>query len=113
MAVFCGDPNKVSESRADMSEETKQKMKEGMMAWGKWVEDHKSAIVNDGSPLGKTKKVDTSGVSDIKNDIGAWVVVQAESHDEAAQMFVGHPHYTIFPGERIEIMECIDIPQMP
>jgi len=25
-------------------------------------------------------------------------------------MFVGHPHFTIFPGEAVEIMECLPIP---
>lgn len=112
LAVFLGSPDKVAQSRADMSAEMKAKMQEGMVAWGKWVEDHKAAIVNGGSPLGKTKKVSAEGVTDISNEMGAWIVVQAETHDEAAQMFVGHPHYSIFPGERIEVMECIEIPKM-
>jgi hypothetical protein len=37
-------------------------------------------------------------------------VVQAESHDAAARMFTNHPHFTIFPGEAVEIMECLPIP---
>jgi hypothetical protein len=27
-------------------------------------------------------------------------------------MFEGHPHFTIFPGESIEVMECLPIPGM-
>ena len=65
-----------------------------------------------GGPLGKTKKVNKEGVSDIRNEMGAFTVVQAESHEAAAQMFVGHPHYTIFPGDRIEVMECLPVPKM-
>jgi len=26
-------------------------------------------------------------------------------------MFEGHPHFTIFPGESIEVMECLQIPE--
>ena len=40
----------------------------------------------------------------------AYVIVQAENHEEAAQMFEGHPHFTIFPGEAVEVMECLPIP---
>jgi hypothetical protein len=112
LAVFLGSPEKVAQARADMSEESKQKMREGMMAWGKWIEDHKAAIVNDGSPLGKTMKVSAAGIEPVSNDMGAWIVVQAESHEAAAKMFEGHPHYTIFPGDRIEVMEMIPIPTM-
>ena len=112
MAVFLGSPDAVAKERATADEASKQRMREGMMAWGKWVEDHKAAIVNGGSPLGKTMKVDKSGISPTRNDMGAWIVVQAESHEEAAKMFEGHPHYTIFPGDRIEVMEIIPIPSM-
>ena len=33
-----------------------------------------------------------------------------ESHEAAAKMFEGHPHFTIFPGEAVEIMEVLPIP---
>jgi hypothetical protein len=42
----------------------------------------------------------------------AWVAVDADSHEAAARMFEGHPHFTIFPGESIEVMECLPIPGM-
>ena len=40
----------------------------------------------------------------------AYTVVAAESHQDAATMFMDHPHFTIFPGEAIEVMECMPIP---
>jgi hypothetical protein len=112
LAIFLGTAEKAAQARMDTSEEGKKKMQEGMVAWGKWVGDHKDAIVNDGSPLGKTKKVSAEGISDIRNEMGAWIVVQAESHDAAAKMFEGHPHYMIFPGDRIEVMECLPMPTL-
>jgi len=42
--------------------------------------------------------------------MGAFTVVRAGSHEAAAKMFEDHPHFTIFPGERIEIMPVLPIP---
>jgi len=39
-----------------------------------------------------------------------YVLVQAESHEAAAKMFERHPHFTIFPGDSVEIMEVLPIP---
>lgn len=93
-------------------EERKAKEKEGMAAWGKWMTDHQSAVVEMGGPLGKTKKADKSGVSDTKNTLSGYVVIQAESHEAATKMFENHPHFTIFPGESVEVMEILPMPGM-
>ncbi len=89
----------------------KAKEQEGMMAWGKWMQNHKDAIV-EGSPLGKTKAVSKNGITDVRNEMGAWSVVKANSQEEAAKMFENHPHFTIFPGDRVEVMETLPIPTM-
>ncbi|MBV9159705.1 MAG: hypothetical protein JO019_03880 [Candidatus Kaiserbacteria bacterium] len=86
--------------------------KQGMQGWMKWAEDHKNDIAAMGSPLGKTKKVSKNGIEDTVNEMGAWTVVKANSHEEAAKMFENHPHFTIFPGDRVEVMECMPIPTM-
>jgi hypothetical protein len=41
------------------------------------------------------------------NPLSGFVIVRAESQEAAARMFVNHPHFTIFPGESVEIMECL------
>jgi DNA/RNA endonuclease YhcR with UshA esterase domain len=63
-----------------------------------------------GGPLGKTKRVDAAGVNDISNEMGGFTVVRAASHEDAAKMFENHPHFTIFPGERVEVMPVLPIP---
>ena len=88
----------------------KAKEREGIAAWKTWVQKHQGAIVEMGGPLGKTKKVSSSGVEDISNEMGAFTVVRADSHDDAARMFENHPHFAIFPGERVEIMPVLPIP---
>lgn len=82
----------------------------GVRAWNAWVETHKGAIVDLGSPTGKTKRADPNGVSDSANAVTAYTIVRAASHEAAARMFEGHPHFTIFPGEAVEIMPCLPIP---
>ena len=58
----------------------------------------------------QTKRTDKDGVSDTRNEFGAWTVVKANSQEEAAKLFLNHPHFTIFPGDRVEVMECLPIP---
>ncbi|MDQ0466126.1 hypothetical protein QO010_003919 [Caulobacter ginsengisoli] len=82
----------------------------GMAAWGAWMAEHAGAVVDSGGPLGKTKKASRDGISDIRNNAAGYVVVQAESHEAAVKMFEGHPHFTIFPGEGVEVMEVLPIP---
>ena len=84
--------------------------KEGMAAWGEWVAKRGKSIVDTGAPLGRTKRIGKDGVSDIRNNLTAYTIVQAESHEAAARLFEQHPHFTIFPGDSIEVMECLPIP---
>src|SRR3989344_4754240 len=105
LAVFLGSPEKMMSWKPDEAE-----MKKGMEQWMKWATDNASVIVDQGSPLGKTKRIDKSGITDISNEMGAWTVVQAESYDDAAKLFLNHPHFTVFPGERVEVMECLPMP---
>jgi hypothetical protein len=86
------------------------KHQEGMAAWKAWTEKHQAAIVGTGGPLGKTKKVTERGVEDISNQLSAFTVVRADSHEAAAKIFESHPHFTIFPGDSVEIMPVLPIP---
>jgi hypothetical protein len=112
VAVFIGTAEAFEKSDWAKMDEAKRKAKqqEGMRAWGNWMNEHKAVIVETGGPLGKTKRTSAQGVADVKNNLAGYVVVQAESHDAAARLFLNHPHFTIFPGEAVEIMECLPIP---
>lgn len=112
LAVFLGNPNKsmMDEFNALPEAKRNQIMKEGSNAWHAWVEKHKDNIVEMGSPLGKTKVASKKGIGDTSNALCAYTVVKATTHDEAVQMFANHPHFAIFPGESIEVMECLPIP---
>jgi hypothetical protein len=95
-----------------MKNSTPEQQKKGMEAWMKWMGDHKASIVDGGAPLGKTKRVDSKGASDTKNDVGGYSVVQADSADAAAKMFgKDHPHLQM-PGAWVEVIEIMHIPGM-
>jgi hypothetical protein len=112
LAVFLGSRTSAQWKAWDALSEAERKAKEqqGMTAWKAWVEKYQDAIVKMGGPLGKTKRVDAGGINDISNEMGAFTVVRAASHEDAAKMFEGHPHFAIFPGERVEIMPVLPIP---
>jgi hypothetical protein len=112
LAVFLGSktsPRRQAWDRMPEAERRAQEQK-GMVAWRAWAEQHQGAIATMGGPLGKTKQVSQSGVADISNQLGAFTLVHADSHEAAAKMFEEHPHFTIFPGEAIEIMPVLAIP---
>jgi hypothetical protein len=87
-----------------------EKEREGIAAWKAWVEKHQGAIVAMGGPLGKTKKITQRGIEDISNEMAAFTVVRAESNEAAVKLFENHPHFTIFPGESVEVMPVLPIP---
>lgn len=94
-----------------MSEQMrKEKQELGGEAWMKWGALHQGAIVDIGTPLGKTKRVSARGIENGRNALTGYVIVQAESHEAAAKLFERHPHFMIFPGEAVEVIECLPLP---
>ncbi len=104
MAIYTGtaDP-----TRAPPSGET---LAAGMAAWQAWGKRYADRIVEFGGPLGKTKRVNKNGVADASNNMSAYVIVDADSHEDAARMFVDHPHFAIFPGDGVDVMPCLPVP---
>jgi hypothetical protein len=112
LAVFVGSKTSAKMAAWNALSETERKAKEkaGIAAWKAWVEKHQAALAAMGGPLGKTKRVGPGGIADVGNEMGAFTVVRAESHEAAARMFEHHPHFAIFPGEAMEIMPVLPIP---
>lgn len=112
LAVFLGSKTsaKMAAWNALPEAERNAKQQRGIAAWKAWVEKHQAAIVAMGGPLGTTKKVFSNGIKDTSNELTAFTVVRAASHEAAAKMFEDHPHFAIFPGEAVEIMPVLPIP---
>lgn len=114
MAVFTGSPTSPNHAKWKALDESKRKEleKTGIEAWMKWGKAHEKAVVEHGGPLSKTKRVSAQGIADISNNLAGFTIVQAASYDAAALMFENHPHFTIFPGDAVEIMEILPVPGM-
>jgi hypothetical protein len=112
LAIYIGTASALDKARwNEMDAERRQQVDAaGLKAWMEWGKTHAAAIVDQGGPLGKTKRAGVDGVKDITNAMTGYVIVQADSHEAAARMFEGHPHFSIFPGDSVEIMECPPIP---
>ncbi len=114
MAIYIGSATaaaKAAWQQRDPAERAALEAK-GMAAWGEWMSRHADKIIDAGAPLGKTKRASADGIADVTNTSTAYVIVQAESHEIAAQMFDQHPHFSIFPGDSVEIMEILEMPGM-
>jgi hypothetical protein len=112
LAVFLGSKTSPRRLAWDALPEGERRAKEqeGIDAWRKWMDKYQSAIVSIGGPLGKTKKVTLGGIADSSNQLSAFTVVRADSHEAAAGIFEKHPHFAIFPGDGVEIMPVMEIP---
>jgi hypothetical protein len=95
-------------SLEQMSNATPEQMKSGMDAWKKWSDAHKEGIKEIGTPLGKTKTVTPQGITDTKNEVCGYTMVEADSHDAAAALFTDHPHLTM-QGATIDVLECVSM----
>ena len=112
LAVYTGSPAAMSRWETLSEAERKSRETTGIAAWHKWVEDNQSSIVEMGGPLGRTKLVASAGISDIRNSMTGFTIVEAATQEAAARLFLNHPHFTVFPGEGVEVMEVMPVPSM-
>ncbi|MGE3142265.1 MAG: hypothetical protein AB7L65_02995 [Hyphomonadaceae bacterium] len=112
LAVFLGGKTspRMKAWEALPEAERRAKEQEGIAAWKAWMEKHQAVIAGEGGPLGKTKKISPHGVEDVANALAGFVLVRASSHEAAAKLFEQHPHFSIFPGEAVEVMPVLPIP---
>jgi hypothetical protein len=114
LALYVGTAEAMEKYQQSFPDPAQRKAREqaGMAGWTQWVRTNEKAIVDMGAPLGKTKRVDAGGMTDIRNAVAGYTIVQAPSHEAAAKLFENHPHFTLFPGDAVEVMPCLAIPGM-
>ena len=112
LAIYIGTEAALERAQWSKLDEKTRNAREasGIDAWMEWGRRNSASIVDQGAPLGKTKRASSDGISNIKNTMTGYVIIQAESHEAAAKLFENHPHFTIFPGDSVEIMECLPLP---
>ena len=102
--LYMASEGDFKKAMAEMPAMTPEQMKASMDEWKEWMES-KGGVVDMGAPLGKTKKVTPSEVTDMRNEIGGYSIIEAESHEEAAKQMQDSPHFKMMPGGWIEVME--------
>lgn len=103
-ALFAIPARVIDEWVKTTPEDKRQAMSQEMMgAWQNWMAENGKYIVDRGAPLGKTKRVTSNGVADIRNDLNWYLILEADSHEAAAKIFTSHPHLQI-PEASVEIM---------
>jgi hypothetical protein len=112
LAIYTGTATATAASgwNALSPEERQAREAAGMTAWGEWMAANAGRIVDAGGPLGKTRRISADGIAEVTNNVTGYVVIEAESHEAAARLFESHPHFSIFPGEAVEVMSVLPIP---
>lgn len=90
---------------------TPEQQKEGMDAWTKWGKQAQKSIVDMGAPLGKAVRVSKGGQESVRNELGGYSILQAESKEDLAKQLTGHPHFMMANGF-IEVTEIVPMPGM-
>ena len=80
-----------------------------MVKWKAWVGGLDDAVVNPGTPLGKSKIVSSAGVSDDggPNAMSGFSIVKADNMDAALEMAKGCPFLEL--GGTLEVAEVMEM----
>ena len=86
-------PNFVFAYHGGNKPESPEEGAELMARWKAWVDGLGDAMVNPGTPLGKSKTVSSSGVTDDggSNPLNGFSIVDADSMDAALEIAKGCP----------------------
>ncbi len=106
MALYMAPVAEMEKMMANSNPEDRQK---GMEEWNTWMNDNKAMFADMGAPLGKTKRVTQEGITDTKNDVGGYSIVEAASHEEAAEIFKNGPHFSM-PGAYVDVIAIMPMP---
>ena len=89
--------------------ESEEARKAEMAAWGQWFGQLGQAMTDPGNPVGQTKTVSGSGVSDGggANPASGYTIVNADSMDAAVNMAKGCP--IVKGGGSIEVAETFEV----
>ena len=101
LAIFNG-----AADEAAKAELTEQQQIDFMNAWASWAQANEGSLVDAGAPLNAKKLITAHGVEDFTDAKVGYTSVEADSHDEAVQIFSEHPHLGLFPGNSIAVLEC-------
>ncbi|TCS09273.1 hypothetical protein [Rhizobium sp. BK418] len=104
LAVYTMEPEDLASFRSLPKAEQDAVDTIGIAQWTAWEERNAAFILDRGGMVGKTTRVTKDGVAEAVNQFCGYLVVEAETADAAARLFIDHPHITVFPGDGVDIM---------
>lgn len=107
LAVFVAPIESYDKMKAESASKTPEQKKAEMDKWMAWMEKHKADFADMGGGVGAAKRVTKDGITDVRNEIGGYMIVQAESLEAAAKVFLDSPED--MEGARIEVMEIMQM----
>jgi hypothetical protein len=110
LAVYTMKPEDLARWYTLPEEERKSHDTIGLKQWEEWEEKNASFLTDRGGMVGRTKRVTKDGISDARNELCGYIVVKADSIETAARLFENHPHFTIFPGDGVDVMPFLTGP---
>ena len=90
---------------ASMRTMTPAQTKKFSQEWAKWAK--KKGMSDGGAPLGKNMRVWRKKVSDMRNEVGGYSIIKANSLGEAAKKMQSNPHFKMIPRGWIDVMEIL------
>ncbi len=95
-----------------MSKAPAEDMQKAMQPWIEWFGSLGDKLLDRGMPLGNSKHVTKSGVTEGKTQIGGYSMIQAESMEEALKFAKSQPHLDMGEGRGVEVFEVLSMPGM-
>lgn len=101
LALYMAPPAALDEMMKTMTPEISKSHND---SWATWMEKHKDAIADQGAMLGKNKRVNSAGITDARNEMTGYMIIQAESAEAAAAVMSDNPMLQM-PEAYVEVTE--------
>ncbi len=96
---------------SDMSEISEEQSKAIMDAWGKWMENVGSALLDIGAPMANGISLVDNGSEGTAAELNGYSIVDANDMAEAKSLADGHPFLSEGKGNfAIDIYELMPVP---
>ncbi|BCW89707.1 hypothetical protein sos41_28730 [Alphaproteobacteria bacterium SO-S41] len=110
LAVYTMKPEDLAAFRQRPKAEQEAVDAAGLPAWEAWEAANRAAILDTGGMVGQTVRVTRDGIAPARNPFCGYIVIEAPTIDDAARLFLDHPHFSIFPGDGVDLMPFVTAP---
>jgi hypothetical protein len=110
LALYTMQPEDVARFRSLPKSEQDAIDAVGFKQWKEWEARNAASFRDRGGMVGKTMRVTRDGIAGAVNSVCGYIVVEAETIEAAARLFENHPHFSVFPGDGVDIMPFVTDP---